>query len=698
MKGIMARHRSLSFSLIFAFSLLQVSPLFAADQEPKADVVTESNSEEGEGNVEVTGEPKAKLKNPFKKLGGFFKRPNASKQKEESVASGGDDKSKNPLKSFRKLFGKSRDDKKENTEKTSTNTGPSAEAALGNLMKGISPEQQMQEFALMEACRARQEEINSQAGDPDTAEIESIKGKSLDCSGFNNGVSGRNVAYAGYSEKFLGIKGLLADGEAELAFQQHLATLEKKPKNKRKKKKDKEGEAPIVEKAIEYKAPHFLFALEQGLLALDADHRADAKDYFELSEELLEQREGQSDGKKTFKFISSGAGKLLGFGESGIYRGVAFERILMLNYKSIAYMLNGDRRAYNVTRRAINWQNSEKRDFDQEMQEINARVEKEERKLLAKAEKQAKKDAKKNAKKKAKDSEPEDEPAIEAPNFEGGGLKNLLTTVQQQYKASESKALQVPNAFVNPFGFYMAGIVQEYDSYDDRSLRDNARISYRKALELKPGSQVIERALKEIGQAAPKGKRLVHIVLAEGFAPEKKVLGFDLNIDGTAVKVKLPIYEQDPSLVDRVEIQDRKGKTLSVLSQIADIDAIALRHQYDSLSKQHLNLIVSVTRDAYSNKALGKFGMLGSIVKMGKGTITNPDMRSWMTLPKQMLAARLYLPKKQKNLRLVIFDKQGEILAQKDMTLDTENHNFVYARSIDNTLYTSASDDLWAAL
>jgi len=681
MKGIMARHRSLSFSLIFAFSLLQVSPLFAADQEPKADVVTET---------------KAKPRNPFKKLGGFFKKPNTSKQKEESVASGGDDKSKNPLKSFRKLFGKSGDDNKESTEKPSTNTGPSAEAALGNLMKGISPEQQMQEFALMEACRAQQEKINSQAGDPDTAKIESIKGKSLDCSGFNNGVSGRNVAYAGYSEKFLGIKGLLADGEAELAFQQHLATLEKKSKKKR--KKNKEGETPIVEKAIEYKDPHFLFALEQGLLALDADHRADATDYFELSEELLEQREGQSGGKKSFKFISSGAGKLLGFGESGIYRGVAFERILMLNYKSIAYMLNGDRRAYNVTRRAINWQNSEKRDFDQEMQEINARVEKEERKLLAKAEKQAKKDAKKNAKKKAKDSEQEDEPAIEAPNFEGGGLKNLLTTVQQQYKASESKALQVPNAFVNPFGFYMAGIVQEYDSYDDRSLRDNARISYGKALELKPGSQVIERALKEIGQAAPKGKRLVHIVLAEGFAPEKKVLGFDLNIDGTAVKVKLPIYEQDPSLVDRVEIQDRKGKTLSVLSQIADIDAIALRHQYDSLSKQHLNLIVSVTRDAYSNKALGKFGRLGSIVKMGKGAITNPDMRSWMTLPKQMLAARLYLPKKQKYLRLVIFDKQGEILAQKDMTLDTENHNFVYARSIDNTLYTSASDDLWAAL
>ena len=681
MKGIMARHRSLSFSLIFAFSLLQVSPLFAADQEPKADVVTET---------------KAKPRNPFKKLGGFFKKPNTSKQKEESVASGGDDKSKNPLKSFRKLFGKSGDDNKESTEKPSTNTGPSAEAALGNLMKGISPEQQMQEFALMEACRAQQEKINSQAGDPDTAKIESIKGKSLDCSGFNNGVSGRNVAYAGYSEKFLGIKGLLADGEAELAFQQHLATLEKKSKKKR--KKNKEGETPIVEKAIEYKDPHFLFALEQGLLALDADHRADATDYFELSEELLEQREGQSGGKKSFKFISSGAGKLLGFGESGIYRGVAFERILMLNYKSIAYMLNGDRRAYNVTRRAINWQNSEKRDFDQEMQEINARVEKEERKLLAKAEKQAKKDAKKNAKKKAKDSEQEDEPAIEAPNFEGGGLKNLLTTVQQQYKASESKALQVPNAFVNPFGFYMAGIVQEYDSYDDRSLRDNARISYGKALELKPGSQVIERALKEIGQAAPKGKRLVHIVLAEGFAPEKKVLGFDLNIDGTAVKVKLPIYEQDPSLVDRVEIQDRKGKTLSVLSQIADIDAIALRHQYDSLSKQHLNLIVSVTRDAYSNKALGKFGRLGSIVKMGKGAITNPDMRSWMTLPKQMLAARLYLPKKQKDLRLVIFDKQGEILAQKVMTLDTENHNFVYARSIDNTLYTSASDDLWAAL
>ena len=451
------------------------------------------------------------------------------------------------------------------------------------------------------------------------------------------------VQYAGYSKNFLEIKKLLEQGDAANAY----ALREKILKEKK-------------------KTPNMLFSLEQALIALDANQGDDAIKYFDHTGVLLDKRQNKSVVKGFFSKITTEIVRATGFDEFGQYEGEPFERILMLNFKSIAYMLDGDRRAYNVTRRAIDWQNQEKKAFDKKIQKIQKEIKKKERKQA----------------KKGNDV----------------GSMGLFALIKDQYKKSESTALQVPSAFVNPFGFYMAGIVQEFDSYDDASLRDNARISYNKALQLNPGSKIIKQAVNDIKKRQPKDKRLVQIVVANGFAPEKKVLELGYNIDGSNIPVKLTMYEPDESLVHRVEVQDSKGKRLAQLGVVADIDAITLRHQYDSLSEQHLRMTASIIRSVFESKLFEQAGALGKLGKQARDNSTNPDMRSWMSMPKQILAARLYLPRGDGNLQLVSFDKKGKVLVRKKLVLDANSHNFVYARSLDKVMYTNQSKSMWVAM
>lgn len=453
-------------------------------------------------------------------------------------------------------------------------------------------------------------------------------------------ISGKNVNYAGYSEKFLLTKEKIKKGKINEVYDEREDALKKKNKE-----------------------PNLLFSLEQGMIGLSKSDRSDSINYFDYSEALINKHKNKG---KAFSFLSSVAKegvKFAGFDEFGHYDGEPYEKILMLNFKSIAYMLEGERKAYNVTRRAINWQNIEKKKFDKKIKEIKEEIKKEEKK--------------------------------QEENGNDVSSMDLFSVIKHQYKESNSKGLKVPSAFVNPFGFYVAGIVQEYDSYEDSSLRDNAKISYKKALELNPKSRVLKQAVREIKEKAPKNKRLVHVVVADGFAPEKKVLRLDYNIAGSLIPVKLPIYEQDKSKVSRVVVLDAQGNKLSTLSQVADIEAIAMRHQYDSLSEQHLRMVGSIVRTVFEGKLFEKAGIFGAIGKAIRDDQVNPDMRSWMSLPKRILASRLYLSNNVRTLQIVSYDKKGNVLGKKKIKLPANEHGFVYARTIDNVMTVNYSEKMW---
>jgi hypothetical protein len=256
---------------------------------------------------------------------------------------------------------------------------------------------------------------------------------------------------------------------------------------------------------------------------------------------------------------------------------------------------------------------------------------------------------------------------------------------------------------VNPFGFYVAGVVQELDSYEDSSLRDNARISYKKALELNPKSSVIKEAVKAMKSPPDRNRRLVNVIIADGFAPEKRLLKFDLRLGASLpTPVELPIYEPVPNRVHRVEIQTTTGKRWARASEVADIAALALRFQKDSGPIHQVRMMTTVVRNVIEGRALnnmeqqaGVFGSVFGEFKKARDEMAHPDMRSWSTLPSRLLAARFRVPKSVSRIKVVAYDAKGRKLSSQVVPLDKDSHNVVYVRTLDNTIYASTSKTMW---
>jgi len=334
---------------------------------------------------------------------------------------------------------------------------------------------------------------------------------------------GSTVTYAGYSKEFLPVKKMLNEGDLEGVEKLYA-------------EKEKVAGKEVGSSQTSLEKMGFLRWLESGTLAIDQGNFEASVEDFTKAEKLLDLRQQKS----WLETLVSGGGLtavefVTGNEELQEYSGEGFERVLMLNYKSIAYLLDGKRKAYNVTRRAIDWQNLEKKAFEEKRRKVEQELA-EQRK--------------------------------EKPEEGEAEVSSVEDRVAQDYAKYDKKALSVPSAYVNPFGYYVAGLVQEYESYDDWSLRDNARISYQKALELNPKSNVLKQAAKEMQKrTAPGGTRLVHVVVANGFVPEKKLLTYNINSRHGVVPIKLTLYEPDPTKVHRIEVQTTSGKRLAVLSR-----------------------------------------------------------------------------------------------------------------------------------
>ena len=160
----------------------------------------------------------------------------------------------------------------------------------------------------------------------------------------------------GYSQAFYPVKEQLKSGSTALALKTHKETFLNKDSS-------------------------FLSQVEHGVVALDTKNPKAAIMAFTTAEQILgEEYAGSKLGSLAESSSRNILSMITGSGEITNYPGEPFERILMLNYKSIAYMLQGERKAYNVARRSIDWQNIEKDRFRVEVKE----AQEEQKKQLAK--------------------------------------------------------------------------------------------------------------------------------------------------------------------------------------------------------------------------------------------------------------------------------------------------------------------------
>lgn len=450
------------------------------------------------------------------------------------------------------------------------------------------------------------------------------------------GNSQSNIVHMGYSKDFLVAKQQLIAGQG-MSLSQQIAV------------------SGATEDDFWKQDDEFLRALEYGTITLDLNNTSAAVENLSSAERILEERESSSIVGEFLQNSGGWLGEIFGQGALAPYEGEGYEKVLMLNYLSIAYLLDGNRKAYNVARRSIDIQNIERKKFE-----------------IRKA----------KAEEKLREQE-------SSSSIAGSGMDAVFNSFNSRVKAVDS-------AYVNPFGFYVTGMIQEYESYQERSLRDNARISYEKALELNPDSKVLQQAVKDMKKSvAPSGKQLLHVVAADGFVPEKKVFLNQFHYGGINIPLKLPIYEPGESKVSRIEVQTTGGKRLARLSPVADVEALCIRHQKDMEVFRNLRVALAFSSTVVEKSFLKQLGPLGNWVGDYHDNFKEPDTRSWMTLPATIQAARMYLPRNIHKVRLISYGHSGKVLARQTIALQQGKPNFIYARSIDSVLNAHAANDMW---
>lgn len=468
------------------------------------------------------------------------------------------------------------------------------------------------------------------------------------------------VVYKGYSEDFKHIRELMYSGQGSQVF-----SLYEQAKKAGIKPTDTAKQLPEIN--FESDSLAVLNRLEFATLSLDMGKPETSEKMLLQARDILNQPSGQSETEDMLEKGAYLAGEFFtGNEELQPYSPPGYEKVLMMNYQALSYLLNGKEKAYNATRAAIDLQNQEFEQFRAKQAEI-------EKELAAKKEE-------KNL---------------------GLELPDVSTLFSKFYKKYDQQAETVPSAYVNPFASYLSGVVMEFDAYANASSVDDARRSYTKALSLNQDSLVIQKALTDLERVerSQSGKmdpndRLLQLVVADGFVPEKKVVVNILPVLNTALTIQHPIVEPIESKVATIIVQDRKGKILAKTSKIADLSAIALRHQKDNENTRHLRSLVNVIRGFVEQQALNGLIPGGQFLGVVRDAHAHPDTRSWASLPSSFYGARLNLPNKIKKVTISSYDKTGKRLATTKVDLN-KHHNFVYVRSIDDKLTATPSKPLW---
>lgn len=472
-----------------------------------------------------------------------------------------------------------------------------------------------------------------------------------------------------------------------------------------------------------------LSLVERGLLTLNVGDFERALFYFDAAEEKLGlTEEDLSITGAASDYGKSGLSMLLGTEELANYELRGYEKVMLLNYKALCYMLMGDRKAYNVTRRAIDLQQEEWEKFKQLLEE-NKDKQYDMKESVGEAPSQSsgrrapKTEAEhydfqieqaRNMQKQlrevrnSKDIRPSDRPALDQKIREiDGQIKQLqkmktaavgtspdsmsMSDVDDRTAEVKKKAGLVASAYVNPFADYLNAMMMEIDGFDDPTMRQNAKIAYKKVVENNRDCTVAKTAVSQVEKGIGRNQKLVQILLSDGFSPYQleKTKIFPIPMDNRVINAVVNYANATPVPTQTRGAVIKVGGKTTKLSSLTKMESLILRDEQDRLPMRATMFGLAIIRSATSGAFLGN---LGSALA---GSIQRPDTRSWLTLPNQVFVARVAVPKNQKTLKLQTMNAKGQPLATTDIKLAKEGPTVVYAVSYDKNIKVYANEFSW---
>lgn len=439
------------------------------------------------------------------------------------------------------------------------------------------------------------------------------------------------------------------------------------------------GSAGNVQPLLQ-KTPTFLNFAEIGTLHLDAGAVEAARTSFDSAGGAIAQAAGQKEKSGiggAMRSLGRVAASAAGNAELGAYDPPDYERVLQLNYLSLTYLLLGDDKAFNVSKRASERQ----RDAFESLNDKATRLQDEAREKFEAERAEAKK----------KLAE-----ATENPD-QAGQSTGVSGQLAKAYGTGETcKAPNLPSAYINPLGFFLNGVVYEVSSAQYPEDVETARIAYQKAFALAPRSATLDQAVRELNSDKIRPGRLLHVIVGEGAAPTRQAIQTQLTIGTTTAPITIPRLTCYPSAVASIEVRTTDGKRLAVLDPMADIEGMMLQRQKDREPLTAAAVVTNVMRSAMETRAAQNNAVLGILAAAKQSAFDRPDMRSWSSLPARMHVARVYAPKEATEVDIVSLDAKGAKIASNRVALDTKSkQNVIYARASDGDINAAPVAKLW---
>lgn len=266
-------------------------------------------------------------------------------------------------------------------------------------------------------------------------------------------------------------------------------------------------------------------------------------------------------------------------------------------------------------------------------------------------------------------------------------VEAIAESLQEVYREIDLSVGELKKSYQNAYTDYISGI-----SYELIGDRENARVSYKKALALYPKNQYLQTALAgtlERAKPAKNNKGRLVILYEEGFIPEREELKIPLPYHGRIYTIALP-YLQGAATAAAIPLNIQIGHSYYNTQELCKpyaLAALALKESYPGiLLRQLIRLIV---RDQSQKKAqkLDEQQGFGGFFSLGTSllgvAIDHADRRSWSTLPNSLQVADITL---EAGTHTLVLSAVGAIPANFNVELESNGLRVLYLVQIGDTL------------
>lgn len=306
----------------------------------------------------------------------------------------------------------------------------------------------------------------------------------------------------------------------------------------------------------------------------------------------------------------------------------------------------------------------------------------------------------------------------ELADLENAALSNGLNrdslwgAVHQNYADQSQIAALESSVYQNAFSYYLSAMIYKaYGEFNDAyidmkhcySLRPEFESAHYQLIELARKSGFADEA-ESWGQKfnispnnVPSSKNASEVIVIYqcGWAPVKRQIKFPIPIimnrrEVVPVTIAFPKYQPIPSPIEYLTISDEKlnyGRTQTIFNT----DAAAIRYLDDKMLRLVIKQALRATFKGYlEHKAYRESGVPAELAVSALNYFTEQaDLRSWLTLPKNIQVAHFYLKPGLYNFSLQFIDNFGGSRNNIPVTVDLKQNqmHFINVRTFSAAPY-----------